>query len=132
MALLWEPNTIMSKLIYFKPIITDEPSPAYNIYIECIDNHLIDNPYVFTDRVDTNKNFNIPVFHTYYLRHHFFDMIALIDIDDIYHIKIIKNLKYIVIYNKKFHKLDHISDTNLVCGIDVNDNNFISILKEYI
>lgn len=119
----------MYNIVYFKSILTDEPSPAYNLYKAAIDNKLISTPCIFTDQIHTTSNFDIPVFHSFYLKHHFYDKYILLDIDDIKYIDLIsRSENYIIVYNKKFHTIDTVQNVKL--AIDINDNG-IDKIKEF-
>lgn len=117
----------MYNIALFQPRITKDKSLAYSLYEKLYQDDIVSRPIIYTDKCYVLVDNNIPVFHTYYMRQHFYKQYVLVDYDNIDYIPYNTIHKYIVVYNKKTQDANKISKHIM---LDITDN-ITDILKEH-
>lgn len=120
----------MFNIIYYQQKIDDNTMPSLKLYNELLNNNLVNMPAIFADQCISGINKNIPIFNSYYLRHHFHKNYILCDIQDYDILKsylIRSPHESIVIYNALFHDPATI-DSKLRLS---SETNILSYVKEH-
>jgi hypothetical protein len=98
----------MLNLSLFIQNIKNELPKIYQIYSELIDKDLIVSPIIYTDHCDLFIDKNIPVFSSFYMRHHFGkNLLLLVDHKDLEYVPVYIKSRCVVMYNN-----------NIICDTD--------------
>jgi hypothetical protein len=73
---------MLNNLLYLEFIIENPHSKALQHYLQLLNLNKINNPIIFTDSCKISIHKNIPIFHSFYIRHLFRDKHILINYQD--------------------------------------------------
>jgi hypothetical protein len=105
----------------FIQFMGDKINETYKIYDMLIKENLIESPLIYTDNYKLCIDKNIPVFSTYYIRHHFYKNFLLLDVKDLKYIpNQIKN-RCIILYDDSC-EINNIPVSECLLALSYNDN----------
>lgn len=105
---------MINNLVLFKSQISDDSCETLNFYLDLYKKNLLNNYAIFTDNISINLPNQIPVFHTFYIRHNFYKKFILTTASD-----------FDIIYNIGNHHSDCITHDKLI-----DKDKFIKYLQE--
>lgn len=121
---------MINKLILFQQNIVDLQNASTVIFLSMVDNNQIKYPTIISDKCNLYFEQNIPVVHTYYIRHpSLYNKFILTDLTDYKYLKsVVNHLDFnCIILHSELQRLNgdvdkNIDDTNLVKFININNN----------
>lgn len=114
----------MYNIIYFEKNLNEMVSKGLKTYLKAIDDNIINNPTIFCDKY--NIKYNIPIFHTFYIKNIFYKQLILVnnfDVKDLLDMGINSNI--ITVYDSVVETPKH-----LPMSYDYSSNNFNTFIKE--